>query len=563
MSCGPMRFHLVHNFSKSSQTILPAEISPAPSALNAVRGQNRCRAGNSTSWSGVCLAHRAQLASKPELLFKSNNRNEDAASTSGGRNRSLDSGGAPEDASDSKDSDNSRPPSGPPPSSEDALLRRLISETVADVALPGTLAIIAAYLLQLDAFGHFNLTYSAASSAILASAPWCFARIVLLLGDFSGPTRDGSLPGAAEGALQLNALTGNNSFILSRSTKSSNGGASNDADSEDVSASAASHSDTNETRNSSQQSGGRSTAVREPPSILSRSKAALHMYQSVQVLGRNPLPAAVEVPLLLSRQFAVEMFCRAVGLSFAAGWLVDRMYEAGANPTATSSVAMQATPLLILVGALFYVGAAALKVKQTRNSMKREASLLGAFLSKFEKEQSRKKRTARLNGPSQSPKQDAAKDADTAVMAMKNMTLEIGGNASGESSDDSIMNAQLQKITDCIVVSTACKIANFSLMSSVFLTTGNMAASWVAGVMVAGTQVACKGVRRDQLKQRQMDTINNLMADVKSRASRKDADSDAGVNSSQDQDDAAVSTDQSKERKSFRERRQEARGKSK
>lgn len=50
----------------------------------------------------------------------------------------------------------------------------------------------------------------------------------------------------------------------------------------------------------------------------------------------------------------------------AAGWLTDRLYEAGAEPTATSSVAMQATPLVIAVGAFFFGGAAGAQVKQSR-----------------------------------------------------------------------------------------------------------------------------------------------------------------------------------------------------
>ncbi len=47
------------------------------------------------------------------------------------------------------------------------------------IALPGTLAVIAAHLLHLDIFGNFHLTYSAISTAILAAAPLCFARELL------------------------------------------------------------------------------------------------------------------------------------------------------------------------------------------------------------------------------------------------------------------------------------------------------------------------------------------------------------------------------------------------
>jgi hypothetical protein len=46
--------------------------------------------------------------------------------------------------------------------------------------------------------------------------------------------------------------------------------------------------------------------------------------------------------------------------------MTDRLYEAGAQPTAVSSVSSQAVPLLIFVGASFYMGAAATQIINLR-----------------------------------------------------------------------------------------------------------------------------------------------------------------------------------------------------
>lgn len=54
------------------------------------------------------------------------------------------------------------------------------SSSCRNVALPGTLAVIAGRFLHMDVFANFNLSYGAIATAILTAAPLCFARESLL-----------------------------------------------------------------------------------------------------------------------------------------------------------------------------------------------------------------------------------------------------------------------------------------------------------------------------------------------------------------------------------------------
>lgn len=67
--------------------------------------------------------------------------------------------------------------------------------------------------------------------------------------------------------------------------------------------------------------------------------------------------------MVSGREHHVTLKFPVVGGAVGAWWMTDRLFEAGVEPTTTASVAMQAAPLVTIVGASFFVGIAAIVMK--------------------------------------------------------------------------------------------------------------------------------------------------------------------------------------------------------
>lgn len=443
------------------------------------------------------VIHRAQPAS--DCFNSQPDAERDSRASSSGERDANDANVSDDVQHSSDGSRDPRRPPDPPPSPGEMLLEKLLAELVTKVALPGTLAVVAAFFLKVDPFGHFDLSYSVASSAVLVSAPLCFANIGLLLGNFAPPIKlySQEVNSTSESGRQANRQhTDTQQAAIDQAVNASpvmNSAEASDADTQP-----------------SQDPSDSATALifkgYSPKGPGDRLKAALHKYQLKQIGSRKALPLVLEIPLLLSGQFATEMAFRAVGLAYAAGWMTDRLYEAGAQPTAVSSVSSQAVPLLIFVGASFYMGAAATQIINLRGYVESRKAITTEMTSQHSKTLQRQLRTDALNAPSDPAKNK--KDKLSSELAILNKF----------SSNNKYLG--LQDFANYTLVSAAAEIASYSLLASLFLGTGNMAASWVAGVLVTGTRAACKSVRKVQLDEHRARMVGELAFRAKTLADR-------------------------------------------